>query len=51
MFGIKFKEINVDPTARTDADHRPAVRVVVIIVRIVGGGQCTVIAGYNVIAT
>ena len=41
----------MDPTARTDADHRPAVRVVVIIVRIVGRGQCTVVAGYNVIAT
>ena len=51
MFGIKFKEIDVDPTARTDADHRPAVRVVVIIVRIVSGGQRTVVAGYNVIAT
>ena len=50
-FCIKVKEIDVNPTARTDADHRPAVRVVVIIVRIVSGGQRTVVAGYNVIAT
>ena len=50
-FCIKVKEIDADPTAKTDADHRPAIHVVVVIVRIVGRGQCAVVCSYNVIAT
>ena len=50
-FCVKIKKIDADSIARTDPNLLPAVHVVVITIRIVGGVQCTVVCSYNVITT